>query len=217
MSTALIEAQTAVERWNLDRTRTTVEFEVTHLWGLHTVRGRFGSFDGAYIVGPGGSEIELTIDAASIDTGVARRDEHLRSPDFFFVAMYPQVRFKSTRITGLGNGDVHVSGELEAAGASVPIAFDASVSVIDGELEVEATMTIDQGRFGMSEGPLGNIRPPTKLHVKARLMREQLSSPYAAAKRPPWLRTADRDETGASRGVAAAWQRRAKESGRRFE
>ena len=63
--------QTTVERWNVDRTRTTVEFEVEHLWGLHTVRGRFRSFDGAYIVGPGGSEIELTIDAASIDTGVA--------------------------------------------------------------------------------------------------------------------------------------------------
>jgi polyisoprenoid-binding protein YceI len=44
MSTAL-ETQTAVERWNADRTRTTVEFEVRHLWGLHTVRGRFRSFD----------------------------------------------------------------------------------------------------------------------------------------------------------------------------
>ena len=89
MTSTLIETQTAVrtkttlERWNADRTRTTVEFEVKHLWGLHTVRGRFGSFDGAYIVGPGGTEIELTIDAASIDTGVATRDEHLRSPDFF--------------------------------------------------------------------------------------------------------------------------------------
>ena len=107
MSTALIAPQktteqTAVERWNADRTRTTVEFEVKHLWGLHTVRGRFRSFDGAYIVGPGGTEIELTIDAASIDTGVARRDEHLRSPDFFFVALHPQVRFRSTRVTRTG-------------------------------------------------------------------------------------------------------------------
>ena len=49
---------------------------------------------------------------------------------------------------------MRVSGELEAAGTSVPLAFDASVSVIDGELELEATTTVDQGRFGMSEGPL---------------------------------------------------------------
>ena len=178
MSTALIAAQTVgtqttLERWNADRTRTTVEFEVKHLWGLHTVRGRFRSFDGAYIVGPGGPEIELTIDAASVDTGLARRDEHLRSPDFFFGALNPQVRFRSTRVTGLGNGNVHVSGDLEAAGTTVPLAFDASVSVIDGELELEATTTVDQGRLGMSEGPLGNVRPPTKLHVKARLVRDE--------------------------------------------
>ena len=173
MSTAVVEAATAVERWNADRTRTTVEFEVRHLWGLHTVRGRFRSFDGAYIVGPGGSVIELTIDAASIDTGVATRDEHLRSPDFFFVDLHPQVKFGATRVTGLGNGDVHVSGQLEAAGTTVPLAFDASVRMIDGELEVEATTTVDQRRFGMSEGPLGNVRPPTKVHVKARLVRER--------------------------------------------
>ena len=93
MSTALVEAETAVERWNVDRTRMMVEFEVKYLWGLHSVRGRFRSFDGAYILSPGRPELELTIDAASIDTGVAKRDEHLRSPDFLFVELHPQVRF----------------------------------------------------------------------------------------------------------------------------
>jgi polyisoprenoid-binding protein YceI len=176
MSTALIETQTAIERWSADPARTTVEFEVEHLWGLHTVHGRFRSFDGAYIVGPDGPEIELTIDAASIDTGVARRDEHLRSPGFFFVDLHPQIRFSSSHIAGLGNGDVHVSGELEVAGTSVPLAFDAAMSVIDGELELETTTTVDQARFAMDEGPLGNIRPPTKVHVKVRLVREELES-----------------------------------------
>jgi polyisoprenoid-binding protein YceI len=175
MSTALLETQTAVERWNADPTRTTVEFEVKHLWGLHTVRGHFDRFDGSYVDGPAGPEIELTIDAESIDTGIAKRDEHLRSPDFFFVALHPQVQFRSTRVTGRGNGDVHVTGDLEAAGTTVPLAFDASVTLIDGELELDATTTVDQGRFGMSEGPLGNIRPPAKLHVKTRLVRERPS------------------------------------------
>jgi polyisoprenoid-binding protein YceI len=91
------------------------------------------------------------------------------------VALHPMARFRSTRVTGLGNGDVQVSGELEAAGATVPLPFDASVRVIDGELEVEATTTVDQGRFGMSEGPLGNVRPPTKVHLKARLVRVESS------------------------------------------
>jgi polyisoprenoid-binding protein YceI len=179
MSSTLIETettagtQTTIERWTADPSRTTVEFEVEHLWGLHTVRGRFRSVDGAYSVGPTGSEIELTIDAASVDTGVARRDEHLRSADFFFVDLHPQVRFRSTGLTGLGHGEVHVSGELEAAGTTVPLALDASVRLIDGELEVEATTTVDLGRFGMSEGPFGNIRPPATLHVNAHLVRER--------------------------------------------
>ena len=56
-----------------DRSRTTVEFEVRHLWGLHTIRGRFRRCDGSYVVGPAGSAIELTIDAASVDTANAER------------------------------------------------------------------------------------------------------------------------------------------------
>jgi polyisoprenoid-binding protein YceI len=173
MSSTLTEqTQTAVERWTVDPSRTIVEFDVEHLWGLHTVHGRFTRFDGSYVRGPAGTKIELTIDAASVDTGNAERDRHLRSWDFFDVVPNPQVRFTSTDVTGLGNGHVHVSGELEAAGTSVPLEFDASVRVVGGELEIEAAMTVDQSRFGMSEGPLGIIRPPAKVHVKTRLVQE---------------------------------------------
>ena len=153
MSSTLTEAQKTVEWWTADPTRTTVEFEVEHFWGLHTVRGRFRRFDGSYVVGPAGSEIELTIDAASVDTGISARDRHLRSADFFDVEEHPQVRFTSTRVDGLGNGRVHVSGELEAAGTRVPLAFDASVRVIDGELELEATTTVDQRAHRHEPGP----------------------------------------------------------------
>ena len=172
MSSALAMRETRVERWTADPSRTTVEFDVEHLWGLHTVRGRFRSFSGAYIVGPGGSAIELTIDAATVDTGCAARDKHLRSADFFGAEEHPQVRFTSTRVTGLGSGRVRVSGELEAAGTRAPLAFDASVRLVDGGLELEATTTVDQSRFGMSDGPLRNVRRPTMLRVKTRLVRE---------------------------------------------
>lgn len=171
MSSAAIKPETTVERWTADHSRTTVEFEVGHLWGLDTVRGRFHSFDGAYVVGPGGSTIELTIDARSVDTGCPVRDDHLRSADFFGADEHPLVGFTSTRITGLGSGRARVSGELEAAGRRVPLAFEASVRLIDGELELEATTTVDQSRFGMSDGPFRNVRRPAKLRVKTRLVR----------------------------------------------
>jgi polyisoprenoid-binding protein YceI len=65
-----------------------------------------------------------------------------------------------------------VSGELDVAGTSVPLAFDASVRRIGTELELEATTTVDQRRFGMNQGPLRNIQTPAKLHVQAHLVRQ---------------------------------------------
>jgi polyisoprenoid-binding protein YceI len=173
MSITMTETQTSIERWTADPSRTTVEFEVEHLWGLHAVRGCFRRFDGSYVVGPAGDAIRLTIDAASVDTGNAMRDKHLRSADFFDADQHPHVRFTSTRVTGMGNGHVHVSGELQAAGTRVPVAFDASVRIVEGEIELEATTTVDQRRFAMNQGPLRNVQTPATLHVKTRLVRER--------------------------------------------
>ena len=165
------------QRWTLDRSRTTVEFEVKHLWGLDRVVGRFDRFDGACVFASHGSTIELTIDAASVETGNAVRDRDLRSARFFDVVEHPQVRFTSSRVADNGDGSVRVSGELEAAGTTLPLAFDAVVRELDDELEIEATTAVDQRRFGMTRGPLWSVRPPAKLHVKARLVPERPDGP----------------------------------------
>ena len=174
-SAAIANTQLSTERWTVDPRQTTVEFEVTHFWGLHTVRGRFDRFDGSYTVGPDGPQIELTIDAASVDTGNAARDRHLQAQDYFDVEEHPLVRFSSTSVLATETGRVHLSGTLIAAGTSLPVAFDASVRLIEGDLEVEMTTTVDQTRFGMSRGPLRNARPAAKLHVKARLVPDPLA------------------------------------------
>jgi len=134
-----------------------------------TVRGRFDRFEGSYEAGPDGITIELTVDGASLDTGNAKRDEHLRSADFFGIADHPEVRFMSTRVSYAGEGVLHVHGQLEAAGTVVPVELDATLRATGGGLEIEATTTVDHARFGMSSGPLGMIRPPVVLHVKAHL------------------------------------------------
>ena len=157
------------EALGVDGDETSVEFAVKTFWGLTTVRGRFDRFDGSYEVGPDGTRIELTIDADSIDTGNRTRDEHLRSAEFFDVAEHPQVRFTSTHVHDVGDGMLRVEGGLEAAGKVVPLEFDATVQQVDHGLEVEATTTVDQRKLGMSSGPLGMIRRPATLHVKARL------------------------------------------------
>jgi polyisoprenoid-binding protein YceI len=99
MSITTTETPTTVEWWTADPTRTTIEFEVEHFWGLHTVRGRFGRLDGVYVLGTAGPEIELTIDAESVDTGNSARDRHLRSADFFDVDEHPRCGSRPRRST----------------------------------------------------------------------------------------------------------------------
>ena len=143
------------------------------MWGLLPVRGSFARFDGSYEVGQDGTTIELTVDADSIDTGNAKRDEHLRSSDFFDVDGHAHVRFRSTLVDAVGDGILHVVGNLEVAGIAEPLEFAATVRPAGDGLAVEATTTVDPRRFGMSSGLLGMIRRPATLHVKALLKRRQ--------------------------------------------
>ena len=163
------ETRTATRRWVLDPARSTVEFRVTNYWGLSTVVGHFTRFDGSYTVGPDERAVELIVEAPSLDTGNRRRDEHLRSSTFFDVESHPHVRFTANDVTGAGNGTLRVRGELEAAGRKVPLSFEAAVRVLDGELEAEATTLVDHRLLGMTFSPLGAVRSPSTLHVKARL------------------------------------------------
>jgi polyisoprenoid-binding protein YceI len=162
-------ATSVTRRWTLDLTRSTAEFEVENFWGLSTVAGRFNRFGGTYVEHRDGRTMELIVDAASLDTRNRRRDRHLRSAEFFHVEEHPQVIFSSRAIAETGDGRLRVSGELEVAGKSMPISFDAAAREIAGELEIEATATVDQRLFGMTWSPLGMVRPGAALHVKARL------------------------------------------------
>ena len=171
MSATMIERPASLStRWALDRDETSVEFAVKTFWGLATVHGRFDRFDGSYEVGPDGvKKIELTIDADSVDTGNSTRDDHLGSEDFFDIAGHPRLQFESTRVHDVGDGLLHVVGDLEAAGRVVQLEFPAEVRSVDRGIELEATTSVDPARLGMSSGPLGMIRRPAMLHVKARL------------------------------------------------
>jgi polyisoprenoid-binding protein YceI len=172
MNTTQIEQRTlAPLRWTVDGDETSVEFAVKTFWGIATVRGRFERFYGSYEVGPGGQKIELTVDADSLGTGSRTRDKHLRSDDFFDIVEHPQIRFTSTRVHEVGDGILHVVGDLEVAGTVVQLEFPATVQAFDGGLQLEATTTVDQARFGMSSGRLGMIQRPVTLHVTARLSR----------------------------------------------
>jgi polyisoprenoid-binding protein YceI len=171
-TTATKRTTVPTSRWSLDSDGSAVGFTVKTMWGLVPVRGRFDRFAGSYEVGQHGKTIELAIDADSVDTGNGKRDEHLRSSDFFDVGEHAQVQFRSTRIDEVGHGVLRVVGNLEVAGIVEPLEFAATVQPAGEGLAVEATTTVDQRRFGMSSGVLGMIRGPATLHVEALLKRD---------------------------------------------
>jgi polyisoprenoid-binding protein YceI len=106
------------ERWEIDSSHSSVHFSVRHLV-IAKVRGTFGRWSGT-IQAPNGdfskATVAVTIDASSIDTGVADRDAHLKSPDFFDVEQYPELRFVGTRVEQRSLTEVDVVGDLTIKG-----------------------------------------------------------------------------------------------------
>ena len=154
--------------WQLDPQRSSVEFRVGLFWGLATVKGHFDDYHGQ--LNPSANPaIDLTIDAASLQTGNRRRDRHLRSADFFDTEDHPRVQFVSDSFELQGE-TLKVQGRLSARGRSIPIELDGQVRHVDGELEIEAATTAAQRELGMRLSLLGMISPRSELLVKAHLV-----------------------------------------------
>lgn len=115
--------------WKLDPAHTSVEFAVKHMM-FTTVRGRFTDVEGTITVDeddPSSSSVEVEIGAASIDTGVEDRDNHLRSGDFLDVENHPKITFRSTRVEGAAlepGGTFRVAGDLEIRGGTHEVTLE---------------------------------------------------------------------------------------------
>jgi polyisoprenoid-binding protein YceI len=112
--------------WEIDPAHSSTLFAVRHLM-VSTVRGEFGKVTGTVTLDasdPTKSSIEATIDTTSINTRNAKRDDHLKGPDFFDVAKYPTMTFKSKKIEALGKGKFKVTGDLTMHGVTQEVVLD---------------------------------------------------------------------------------------------
>jgi polyisoprenoid-binding protein YceI len=129
------------ERWEIDSSHSGVHFSVRHLV-IARVRGSFGRWSGTVHV-PGGdfsqATVAVTIDASSIDTGVADRDAHLKSPDFFDVAQHPELHFVGKRVHPRSASEIDVVGDLTIKGRTR-----------------EVVLRVEQ--HGQAKDPWGNVR-----------------------------------------------------------
>lgn len=113
--------------WTLDPAHTVIGFSVKHLMAAK-VRGSFKAFDGSIEMGetPEESSVTVSIDAASIDTGVEDRDNHLRSPDFLEVEQHPTITFRSTKVERVEGERYRMEGELTIRGVTKPVTLDVT-------------------------------------------------------------------------------------------
>ena len=163
---------TTATRWLLEPAHSSVEFRVPNFWGLVRVKGHFDRLDGwLEIHSNGDRRLELIIDAASLNTGHRKRDEHLRSADFFDTERHPEIRFRSTTVSDAGTGRLRVHGELLAAGERVELTLEPSISHTEDHAEIDVSTSIDQRQLGMTWSPLGMTRTPAELIAHAQLRR----------------------------------------------
>jgi polyisoprenoid-binding protein YceI len=148
----------ATSTWQIDPNHSAAQFAVRHL-AISTVRGAFTKVSGTVQLDDkdiSKSSVDVTIDAASVDTRVADRDKDLRSDHFFDVAKYPTLTFKSTRVEQVAPGKLKITGDLTIHGTTKQVVLDVdgpTPAVKDPwgnqRFAVSATTKINRQNFGV--------------------------------------------------------------------
>jgi polyisoprenoid-binding protein YceI len=150
-SASLPEAET----FSIDPVHSTVIFRINHM-GVSNVYGRFNGISGEFTVNSGGAgSVDVTIDAASVDTGNAKRDAHLKSPAFFSVEEFPQITFKSSALKHVDGNQYEAKGTLTLRGVSKDVTIQVEqvgakdLGKMGYRMGFEGTLTIHRSDFGM--------------------------------------------------------------------
>jgi polyisoprenoid-binding protein YceI len=156
-------AAAAPRAFAVDGGHSSVVFRIRHL-GVSNFYGRFNDIGGQFVLDEddaAGSSVQITIQADSVDTASEKRDQHLRSPDFFNVKEFPLMRFVSESVEALGEDRFAVGGTLTLHGVSQPLAVEV-VKTGEGEgmrggtiAGFETSFTIQRSAFGMDYMPDG--------------------------------------------------------------
>jgi polyisoprenoid-binding protein YceI len=158
---AAIPASTVLaDSYSVDPAHTYVSFAINHL-GFSTMRGKFDKQSGSLDYDPAAktASVMIEIEAGSIDTGHAKRDEHLSSPDFLNVVENPTISFKSTKVGWSGSKLSSVTGNLTILGVSKPVTLKVN-SIVCGQhpfnkkelCGFDAETSIKRSDFGVNYG-----------------------------------------------------------------
>ncbi|OJZ75375.1 hypothetical protein BRW65_05680 [Mycobacterium paraffinicum] len=147
--------------WNLVPNRSTIGFKVRNMWGLVRVKGRFTEFSGdGQLTGGGAVFGRLDIRAASLDTGIGRRDKHLRSADFFDVERFGEISVVVTAVHPTKGKAADLRAALTMKGVTAPLPLSATITELDdGSIRIAGEAKVDRTQFDLGWNRLGMIGP----------------------------------------------------------
>ena len=185
LAAAALPALGDTETFTFDKAHSLIGFRVRHV--LSKVEGRFKSFDATIWLDrqkPAASRVELTIQAASIDTANENRDNDLRSANYFDVAKYPTITFKSTKVEPKGNDLYEVTGEFSMHGVTKTIKVPVKhLGFAPGKTEkagFEVALPIDRKEYGItSGGPVVGDEVEINIQVEANKAKPEEAKPAA--------------------------------------
>ena len=158
-TTTSTSTSTATSTWNIDPVHSVAEFKVKHMM-ISNVKGQFTAVQGKLTHSEKSvteSHVEVTIDAASVNTRDPQRDAHLKSADFLDVEKFPALSFRSTDIRRAGDGELAVEGELTIRGVRRKVVFNVEGPTPSAKdpwgntrMAVSATTKINRKDFGLN-------------------------------------------------------------------
>lgn len=179
-----ISAAAQVQMWQIDPNHTAAQFSVRHM-GISTVRGAFTKVSGTAQYDPADlskTSVDATIEASSVDTRVSMRDDDLRSPNYFDVAKYPTITFKSKSVQAAGEGKLKIVGDLTIHGVTKEVTLDVdgpSAAVTDpkgnSHLGASASTTVNRKDFGVG-GSSNMVGEDITITIDVELVRKAQAS-----------------------------------------
>jgi polyisoprenoid-binding protein YceI len=158
--------------WHVDPSAGKLQFSVKTFWGLVTVKGTFDTYEGRLdIDGSGNASGELVVSVDSLDTKNAKRDEHLRSRDFFHHELHPAVRFVVDAF-GTAPGAQEITGDLYVGGTVARLRMPLELTPAgEGNLRLKASGVVSREDVGMRWNKAGMIRGDVILEGELDLIR----------------------------------------------
>jgi polyisoprenoid-binding protein YceI len=159
--------------WNLAPERSTVTFKIRNMWGLLGVKGQFTEFSGdGQLTSKGAVYGRLDIRAASLRTGIGRRDQHLRSADFFDVERYPEISVVVTALEPTTGNAADLRASFTIKGVSEPVPLPVRIAELnDGSVRVSGETKVDRSQFGLGWNKFGVMSPTATVAAEATFVR----------------------------------------------